>query len=661
MRIRGLGAKRVVLLEALAVAVAGVLLAATFLVGAFGTKELSGRAASPRVGNARALQASYERWKTQYVATEGDRMLVLPLGYSKGLSARFTNAQGQARLDLADGTITVEVSGLPAQGTFEVWLVDNRPGPGRSVRPEPGDNLVRVGRLERAGDALALRERLARELLTGFKLDLIVVAPAGGDPGTDGLLFAAPSLFHRLYYSEQRAPVTASGNETGTAWSPFSVLVPSPAWAQAPGAINLQALVDEGARLFFDETFDGNGRTCGTCHPAENNFTIDRAFIARLPPRDPLFVAEFNPDLAQLENPVLMRRFGLILENVDGLEDPTNKFVMRGVPHTLALPISIEPQAGVTEAPFHRTGWSGDGAPGDGRLRDFATGAVTQHFTRTLARKPGEDFRLPTDAELNAMVAFQLTLGRQEELNLQKMVFSSPEVERGKSLFLTTARCNACHANAGANTSFGGGGNRNFDTGVENLPHPAASTGEPMPRDGGLGKQANPNGGFGDGTFNTTVLVEAADTPPFFHNNSVATVEDAVAFYAGPIFNASPAAAAGQIALNTAEVNAVAALLRVLNALENIRSAIDAQTGATTADFGNARSSLRFSITEVDDAIRVLTERRLHRNAVVRLGQARGLLTLASNTPAATLRNRLIGQAITQEEAAKALLVTIVP
>src|SRR5450755_4273861 len=31
-----------------------------------------------------------------------------------------------------------------------------------------------------------------------------------------------------------------------------------------------------GARVFFDETFGGNGRTCGTCHPAQNNYTLDQ-------------------------------------------------------------------------------------------------------------------------------------------------------------------------------------------------------------------------------------------------------------------------------------------------------------------------------------------------------------------------------------------------
>ena len=31
-------------------------------------------------------------------------------------------------------------------------------------------------------------------------------------------------------------------------------------------------------------------------------------------------------------------------------------------------------------------------------------------------------------------------------------------------------------------------------------------------------------------------LVEAADTPPFFHNNSAETIEDAVEFYTTDIF-----------------------------------------------------------------------------------------------------------------------------
>src|SRR3954464_12563924 len=153
-----------------------------------------------------------------------------------------------------------------------------------------------------------------------------------------------------------------------------------------------EALVEYGRQLFFEETFNGNGRTCGTCHPAGNNLTIDPKFIETLPATDPLFVAELNPALAQLERPELMRRFGLILENLDGFDDPTNKFVMRGVPHTLGLQVSLaQDPTQQPNPPAERTGWSGDGAPGTGSLREFAIGAVTQHFTKRLNRVEGTD------------------------------------------------------------------------------------------------------------------------------------------------------------------------------------------------------------------------------------------------------------------------------
>ena len=100
------------------------------------------------------------------------------------------------------------------------------------------------------------------------------------------------------------------------------------------GIVNIDTCV--GADLFLRETFNGNGRSCATCHPVAHSMAIDPAFIATLPSTDPLFVAETNPALAQLEVPKMQRQFGLILENVDGFApDPTTHFVLRSVPHTL--------------------------------------------------------------------------------------------------------------------------------------------------------------------------------------------------------------------------------------------------------------------------------------------------------------------------------------
>ncbi len=419
-----------------------------------------------------------------------------------------------------------------------------------------------------------------------------------------------------------------------------------------------RGLIAKGKEIFFRETFNGNGRTCGTCHPAENNFTLDPAFIATLPPDNPLFVAEFNPNLREnFENPKLMRQFGLILENLDGFDDLKNKFVMRGIPHVLGLRTSVTSPQGP------RTGWSGDGAPGDRSLRSFATGAVIQHFTKTLNRIPGVDFRLPTDPELDALEAFMLSLGRQQDLSLP-LPLKGVVPKRGQEIFMDNSlgKCNLCHFNAGATATFGGGslGNVNFNTGVEDLPdQPARLTAERVPRDDGFGRP-------GDGTFNIPPLVEAADTGPFFHNNAIETIEGAVAFYDGEAFNNSPAGRALAavdpkgvgIEIDGTQIVAIAAFLRVINALENIRQSIELLEETLKIPFAEqdkAREQLDRARHETDDSIRVLEGGGLHPEAVAHLKQAEKQTRKAARS--VFFRGKHVRKAIQEQKAARAQLV----
>ena len=206
-----------------------------------------------------------------------------------------------------------------------------------------------------------------------------------------------------------------------------------------------------------------------------------------------------------------------------------------------------------------------------------------QSFPLTLNRVPGSDFRLPTDAELDALEAFQLFLGRDVDIDLAAINFKSPVVARGRDLFNTTSsgggvvaagKCNLCHLNAGASFALGPPGqNRNFNTGVENLPDQPADLIDPTnnPPDDGFGNSPDPLVNPAVGTFNTPPVVEAADTGPHFHNNSVDTIEAAVGFYNGDTFANSPAgnflaALDGGVAidLEATQVVAIAALLRVL-------------------------------------------------------------------------------------------------
>lgn len=415
--------------------------------------------------------------------------------------------------------------------------------------------------------------------------------------------------------------------------------------------------VARGEEIFFNETFDGNGRTCGSCHRAEDNFGISPSFIATLAADDPLFVAETNPALSEnFENPVLMRQFGLILENQDGFDDLANNFNMRGVPHTLALRTSVASAQGP------RTGWSGDGSPGDRTLRSFATGAVIQHFTKTINRVPGVDFRLPTDEELNALEAFQLSLGRQSDLTLP-LALRNVVAARGQAIFMdnTLGKCNACHFNAGANGDpaiFGPGvGNLNFNTGVEALPdQPADLTGEPNPPDDGFGTPGN-------GEFNTPPLVEAADTGPFFHNNSVETIEGAVAFYDGDSFNESPAgmtlaAVTGSpIEIDATQIVAIAAFLRVINALENIRtsSALLDQVAGGSVSKDRATVLLDRTTFEIEDAFQVLSGASLHPTAVAHLRTARAEAEIARDSY--SRRSKSVQNALAELSSARGLLV----
>jgi cytochrome c peroxidase len=421
------------------------------------------------------------------------------------------------------------------------------------------------------------------------------------------------------------------------------------------GLVTLDVCV--GAELFFRDDFGGNGRSCSSCHPVANNYTIDPPFIATLPASDPLFVNEQLPALAGLERSDLLRNFGLILENVDGLQSPTTKFTMRSVPHCFSLGVSVTAPTppiadGTSLPPNERTGWSGDGAPNAGELRDFQTGAVIQHYPKSLNRVAGVDFVLPTSAELDAIGDFTRTIGRSNELDLNTVSLTDAGAMSGRGTFTSAAaRCNGCHNNAGANVA--AGFNRNFDTGVERA-RLALLNSQGIPFDGGFGGgttfnfDASGDGvldAFGNGGFNTPPLIEAADTGPFFHTNAFNTIEQAVAFYNSSAFNDSPAGTPN-INLNATEVANVARFLRVLNASFNVQLALERVDGllpiidSEKNHFRELQQELaRLARVEAQDAFDVLNAvSDLNAGAKSDLTAALGLLQTAATHASHTQR-----------------------
>lgn len=671
-------------------------------------------------GDVASLKAAFGAWRDVYEKQGGSpEILRLTLGYSKGLSDRFTQARGKLSFNLLDGSLAFQATGL-SDGAYELWFVNDGTEPGNTVKPETSDKLLRVGSLEAVDGKAKLAVKLTQAQLAGFTLDTAVLTPVGKPPTESLVITGSPDLLQKLYYANQPWAVAELADYKGLApkqEAPFAFLLPKLAVADTLSDLTpvLGAQVALGRQIFHNETFGGNGRVCGTCHRAENNFTIDPNYIASLPANDPLFVAETKPALANLENPTLMRKYGLILTNVDG----PGTDIFRSVPHTLSLATTVVSENSNPSPPFTKgeftaddafagaTGWSGDGAPGSGSLREFTTGAVVQHFPKSMNRVAGTDFRLPTGAELDAVEAYMLALGRSKDYPVYKLTFSDPLTQAGKVLFDTkenpcvdgtaqtggpspgpkcsggaisasnvaqgkTANCNGCHQHAGgrSSTTFA---NPTRNTGIENFKIISARLSMPdMAYDGGFGVGASNCGPnldqncYGDGRFNTTPLIEAADTAPYFHNNSVTTLEEAIASYNSDAFNLSPGAVTSKlhdrkVKLDSTQVVAVASFLRAINALENIRlsNRLDNQA-KQVANNTSARELAKLASEENQDAIRVLKEGVFgaFSPAVNKLQTAAYYQNLAQLAPTQTLRNALLQQAITAKQQAWGLIAT---
>ena len=673
-----------------AVLVSAVLSACAYLVLSTNAQD-TGNQSNTGMADPTALSNAFDR----FLAINGGTSLTIPLVSLRGITSEGLNAGGSVTIDLSTGSVMSQVRLLPSGGSFDLWLIDNRPGANHTTLAEAQDLAMKVAaytELLQPG-SYSLAVTLGGQAFAGFFPDRAFVVRTGQSPVVSFVLTGSSTTFDRL----SRRQVRFLDN-TGVALG----FDPT---AMSTRAANFARLVSQGRQLFLKETFAGNGRTCGTCHVESNNFTIDPEFIATVPSTDPLFVAETNPALAQLENSGLMRGHGLIGVNADGFDKP---LVFRATQNVQALANStVRPDPtligdftgnGLNPDPPERLGWGNDGAP----LRDFSIVAIAQHAPKRLIRVQGVDFRVPTDEELDALVAYQLPLGRQEDFNLAALQLKSVIASTGRTLYLDTGdlrqpghkNCNGCHFNAGGTGAFTGnpqkpgfpglvgsphGGNIAAQLNVDLTPQALALN---LPRDGGFGLLPLPSGSFGNfGTppvgarfpqteFNLPPVVEAADTAPFFHNHTVKTMEEAVAFYGTPAFRSALSIGTAFIPVTISsdpkdpEVQAISAFLRLLNTLENIRSSINvADRARRMSSIEDALELAGLALADTVDAIQVLSQGALAKSteqailsARAHLLAAQASLDTARRPPASAAVGNMLEQALTSLRMARAAL-----
>lgn len=306
--------------------------------------------------------------------------------------------------------------------------------------------------------------------------------------------------------------------------------------------------VVQGETLFFRESFLGNGRACVACHNPTAGFGLNPQTVIDLfnqDPNDPLFIAENDPNLADLEDPCLMRQSGraLILENVHGF--PANP-AFRASPHLMNV---------ADTAPY---GWSPQFG-GASNLVDFCQGAVKQHFPKFLPRNFDVNAgplsqRTATIEELTMMEAFQNTIrttgvtpSRPQTVdNLTTAAIAcggnAAMINSGRALFEGSAQCITCHNGNVLHAVF------DQQTGVVDDPanDDDGCAGGPFDPVQALPSEdtlcANDPNCFPPMAFNVMALVDIARVKErFFHGNEASDLRDAVDFYNSPAFRCSPA------------------------------------------------------------------------------------------------------------------------
>jgi cytochrome c peroxidase len=204
---------------------------------------------------------------------------------------------------------------------------------------------------------------------------------------------------------------------------------------------SVKASYEMGREVFLERTFDGNGRTCATCHEPRDEFTVSPDTVRQrfaTNPDGPLFRAVDSDDgegqgYSRLLDHAVFRVTIPLASNVTLLDEPMRRTitVWRGVPSLDNVSLT---------APYDQDGRAAT-------LQDQAAGAIRDHF------EPG---RQPLGVELDSLALFLDEVFYPSRLRSLLDVsdpvpkepgfsipVTSPAAARGKVVF--DRDCRSCH------------------------------------------------------------------------------------------------------------------------------------------------------------------------------------------------------------------------
>lgn len=292
-----------------------------------------------------------------------------------------------------------------------------------------------------------------------------------------------------------------------------------------------------GRQTFLNQKFDGNGRTCGTCHDPRDDFALAPATVQAhfaYDPSHPLFRPKDSDDgdgrsYHRLVDHALVRVSISLSPTVTDLDDPSRRSidVWRGVPSIANVKFT---------APYQHDGRISN-------LRAQALAAIHDHMN------PGRE---PSDDELAGLVEFQSQTFEPQSIRTIRdfdpaiahepgytLRLSSPAAVRGRAVFVRD--CARCHD--------GELGNTPTDSHLQRIQSVFVSEANRLDlpvhrlrfrdRDGSFFDVETPDPGLAAST-GIVELVNAFDIPPlrgikntapYFHDNSADDLEQVIEHY----------------------------------------------------------------------------------------------------------------------------------
>ena len=113
-----------------------------------------------------ALMNAYDRFLAALPASTGNHLTMSLVGL-RGLTSESMNAGGIVTIELAAGAVFSQVRGLPADGSFDLWFIKNRPGQGHTTMAEPQDIMLRIGAYQAQSGGTSFQLRWADKVLQG--------------------------------------------------------------------------------------------------------------------------------------------------------------------------------------------------------------------------------------------------------------------------------------------------------------------------------------------------------------------------------------------------------------------------------------------------------------------------------------------------------------